>query len=278
MGKKIVSIAACLACLFSFSACSLLSDIWERIQSGESMLFGDFIYGYVYDAGDTGLRANGDYVAIVDLTEEGRKKQALFVPDEIDGKPVIKIGNMGGLGYSYSIGSVGNWKWCYLPAYIQSCERFGYDWETSPKRKILMTNCEDLDYLHTISQPIYVSEELFAAYQCEYSNGEANMFVKVANLQFISEGNTCFIADYEEGERIAYIPSPTKRQNHVFDGWYKDAACESEWNFEEDTFLLAEGQTVLKLYAKWTETQGGSSGVGERARGTVQSADPKLIL
>ncbi len=47
----------------------------------------------------------------------------------------------------------------------------------------------------------------------------------------------------------AYQVSPASVDNYSFDGWYKDAACTTPWDFASDTIT-----TETTLYAKWTES------------------------
>ena len=244
--KKLIAVG--LAALCACGTVALYSC--SGLAGGEIMYSGDFGYCYINYSGDSRPRVNGDYVAIVELTTEGSEKETLIVPDEIDGKPVIQIGNMTGIGYSYSINYAGVWKWIYLPKNIQSCERFTSS-ELRTKKRLIMA-CNNLEYLHNVvRRPIYVSEDLYVEYQQEYQKSELNSLVKIADLQYISDGQVYFIADYDEGETIAYVPEAPEKEGYEFGGWYKEEECENEWNFEEDTFTLAEGQTVMKLYAKW---------------------------
>lgn len=62
------------------------------------------------------------------------------------------------------------------------------------------------------------------------------------------------INDVTEGNTIP-VPTPPVAEGYVFGGWYKEAACENEWDFDNDT--VTENIT---LYALWTED---SSGEGE---------------
>ncbi len=46
-------------------------------------------------------------------------------------------------------------------------------------------------------------------------------------------------------------PTISKVYGYTFDGWYREAACTTEWNFESDTVA---GE--MTLYAKWTQNAG----------------------
>ena len=67
-----------------------------------------------------------------------------------------------------------------------------------------------------------------------------------------------FINEFEYSEKIEDTPYEPIREGYTFGGWYKEAACTNEWNFDEDRLPQAEydGEGNLqfvetKLYAKW---------------------------
>ena len=55
------------------------------------------------------------------------------------------------------------------------------------------------------------------------------------------------LSDVVEGSKISAPTTPTA-DGYTFGGWYKEAACENEWDFENDTVT-----DDITLYAKWTE-------------------------
>ena len=79
-----------------------------------------------------------------------------------------------------------------------------------------------------------------------------------------------------EGQKVTKPQDPTK-ENYIFSGWYKEAACLTVWDFEKETVM-----SNVTLYAKWVEaaqactvtfdSQGGS----EVAPLTVNKGD-KLV-
>lgn len=248
MIKRIISILLSIlsiSVMFTFSGC----------KSGKEMVYGDIVYGYINDLGDLRLQISGDYIIITGLSYKGEKKETIFIPDKIDGKKVIGIGEMSGLGFKYTI-AYGSWKWCYLPKYLRTSETIYFGWQIDKnpeinEKKLLMMDCDKLGFLHNTEQYIYVSKELYDKYKSEYQDFDLNQLVVVADLEFISDGEVYLIADYEIGEKIAYMPQPPEKQGYEFEGWYKEPECINEWNFEEDIFSLDEGITIMKLYAKW---------------------------
>ncbi len=67
-----------------------------------------------------------------------------------------------------------------------------------------------------------------------------------------------FINDFEYGKKIENTPYEPMREGYTFGGWYKEAECKNEWNFDEDKLPEAEYDeegnvefVETKLYAKW---------------------------
>lgn len=71
-----------------------------------------------------------------------------------------------------------------------------------------------------------------------------------------------FPDDCGYGNKIEYIPEDPTREGYTFGGWYKEAECINEWDFDGDTLpeeefeLDEDGRKQIayqetKLYAKW---------------------------
>jgi uncharacterized repeat protein (TIGR02543 family) len=67
-----------------------------------------------------------------------------------------------------------------------------------------------------------------------------------------------FINDFEYGDKIEDTPYKPMREGYTFNGWYKEAECNNEWNFDEDRLPQEtydeNGElnfVETKLYAKW---------------------------
>ncbi|WP_459189087.1 InlB B-repeat-containing protein [Parabacteroides sp. APC149_11_2_Y6] len=50
-----------------------------------------------------------------------------------------------------------------------------------------------------------------------------------------------------EGQKVTKPQDPTK-ENYIFSGWYKEAACTTVWDFEKETVM-----GNVTIYAKWVE-------------------------
>ena len=240
--KKLISVLLAALCAGGAVALYGCSDV------GDIMYNGNFSYGYISYAGAARRSKDGDYVVILELTDDAKTKDTIIVPDEIDGKPVVQIG-MGGLGYSYSILYGSTFTNLYLPKSLKTMtNHIEYN-----NRKIFIIEVDNFDFIDSQYRdyPIYISEDLYNKYMEEKATISEDIKLYIANVEFISDDKTYFIADYDEGETITYVPEAPEKEGYEFGGWYKEEECENEWNFEEDTFTLAEGQTVMKLYAKW---------------------------
>ena len=96
-------------------------------------------------------------------------------------------------------------------------------------------------------------------------------------VTFDSQGGSA--VDIVTADYGTKIPEPTApvRTEHVFGGWFKDAACTSSWNFTSD---VVSGNTVL--YAKWTinqytltfDSQGGSAVTAKKVDYNTTTAAP----
>lgn len=82
----------------------------------------------------------------------------------------------------------------------------------------------------------------------------------VHTVAFDSQGGSAVESvSVAAGGKVEKPTDPT-RGGYAFDGWYKESACETVWNF--DTDMVTEDMT---LYAKWTWNSSGGSGGGSAA-------------
>ena len=122
--------------------------------------------------------------------------------------------------------------------------------------KIYIINSDDY-YIHgnkACRPNLYLPESIYYEYINYYGEDDLEYTsLHIANLEFVNDNETYFIADYNEGDLITYRPEAPTKVGYEFGGWYKEEECITEWNFEEDTFSLEEDQTIMKLYAKWNK-------------------------
>lgn len=186
---------------------------------------------------------------------------AVFFPERIQGYTVSQIGfnsglGFGGNGYLYTVNLNGkNIERCYFPHTIKEIGD-GYMKLSSGDLKIFYCGeVVDLGILATDRDSIiYVPAERYEAFDNVLSEYYHGSLLK-ANVSYHlndNENSYYYIDYYENGEKISYIPPIPQRDGYTFGGWFKEADCTNQWNFEEDTILFTEEQTVIKLYAKWT--------------------------
>lgn len=98
-----------------------------KIENAKLYFTEDLVYCHVSGAGATNRSKNGEYVAILRLTEVGKTKDVIIIPDEIDGRPVVQIG-MRGLTFKEVFGEGGIMSSVYLPKslVIDACSKL-YD-------------------------------------------------------------------------------------------------------------------------------------------------------
>lgn len=240
--------------LFSLSGC--------KIEGARKYSTEDFIYCYIKEPGSSiiGKPESCDYVAILELTEVGKTKDVIIIPEEIDGRPVVQIGAVG-FGYRYELDfdmrksstSI------YLPKTIVIDVTHSISGNDNPALpfKVYLVDLDKYEYLN-YGPIIHVSKELYRKCvsnniideETGYAKGGGST-LKIANISFISENETYFIANYDEGEKITYIPEDPVRTDYTFDGWYKEEECINKWNFENDIVAFDATEKILKLYAKW---------------------------
>ena len=186
---------------------------------------------------------------------------AVFFPAQVQGYTVSQVGfnsglGFGGNGYLHTSGENGIIiERCYFPHTIKEIGD-GYMKLTSGNLKIFYCGeVVDLGYFRpNRDTAIYVPAENYEAFNNVLSEGYSQNLLKT-NVSYhlnYDENNYYYIDYYENGEKISYIPPIPQRDGYTFGGWFKEADCIDQWDFEEDTILLTEEQTVVNLYAKWT--------------------------
>lgn len=251
MKKKIVFslMAITSLILMIFSGCDFRNNEQTEFESG------DFIYTYVNRAGANGMLSEGKYIAILQLSEEGKKKETIIIPEEIDGKPVVQIG-MTGMAYSYSTLD-GNTKFTrmYLPSTllcvgVSEYSVGGFNFSIKLDKKLLTNNGGAIYN----SDWIYVCQEVYE----KYKDDDITNVLQIANLNYYIDGEIYWI-DNSPYSVICEMkefepPTPTK-VGYKFAGWYKEPECINRWIYGVDVFPNREDENgnlnMVNLYAGW---------------------------
>lgn len=200
-------------------------------------------------------------VAIGDL-KECPESGAVFFPEKIKNYTVSKLGFSSGLGFGGNgyLGWVSEQngndiKRCYFPHTIKEIYS-GYMYLVSGSLKLFYCGeIIDLGRFHPRDGDgdIYVPVEKYSLFEevlSEYFNGSL-LKANVSYYLNYDENNYYYIDYYENGEKILYIPPEPQRDGYSFGGWFKEADCINQWNFDFDTLQITDEEQEVKLYAKW---------------------------
>ena len=264
MKKKIGCIVLAILVLFSFSGCSsivdyisngiknaignaignALTNIFPSEGKAPKLEYGDFVYCYIKDSKNHRPAVSGDYIAIIDLTEEGDKKDRIIIPETIEGKPVILLG-MSGYMWAYDIGEGANYTKLYLPKTLQKIR------VKAREHWAKFFFIEEPNEMFGSSKNFFTTKEIYEKY-----NGKEDSFkVEIANIQYVLDDEIYFIDDYRESEGSLILEPPTpKKEGFIFDGWYLEKEYINKWDFDNDLHIYDESQKVTFLYGKWIKS------------------------
>ena len=83
------------------------------------------------------------------------------------------------------------------------------------------------------------------------TNTSYNIMVEVNPAQFTvrfdTQGGSSVAEQKVEYDKLVTEPEAPTREGYTFAGWYKEAACQNQWNFDEDKMPAKD----MTLYAKW---------------------------
>lgn len=191
----------------------------------------------------------GEGVVITGLSELGADQPVIVIPKEIEGTPVKYLGQnyvnfcsieSKKLEYFYLLFDVYD---LYLEDLFKNC----------PNLKAIFCLSDGRTSKINVGNGDGTSHEVIV-----YDASTANVVYKY-NFKDGKGRSTYWIDNYEYGDSLQPIPEPT-REGYKFDGWYKDEACETPWDFANDTLPQAiyddNGNELLQqtiLYAKWIE-------------------------
>lgn len=193
------------------------------------------------------------------------KDGAVFFPEQIENYTVSEIGfasgfGFGGNGYLFTIKEgEPNIQRCYFPHTIKKVMG-GYTTLASDLKLFYCGEVIDLiclDDQHR-NREIYVPAEKYDLFKNVLSEQYFRGSLFKANVSYhlnYDEDNYYYVDYYENGEKILYIPPIPQRDGYTFGGWFKEAECINQWDFDTDTLQLSEKTQEIKLYAKWIAKQ-----------------------
>ncbi len=198
-----------------------------------------------------------EHIRIIGLTEQGKTKKELLVPEEINGVPVKYLGykwmmRSGGEFFS------GNIEKLFLTKTYGSREQFfhtsGHIYATEAE---IYLNLIGVDY----TKIRLAEREWKRYYEINNFSSEVDKELCVNVIYYKNDGSDkiSFVDDYDGG-KITFMPPEPKREGYEFAGWYREEECINEWDFVVDEVPEKEygedGEYKLKetsLFAKWVK-------------------------
>ncbi|MBQ4585093.1 MAG: InlB B-repeat-containing protein [Clostridia bacterium] len=194
------------------------------------------------------------------IQDKNREDNVIYVPDMIGDKIVNRIGGWSEkfIDRSYSFAAdISHTEIVYFP---WSIERVCYDstWFSSEgecplKYIISATTANEVDRGHP---DYWQSVAPRVAYLRGYSDLPANI-AYFFNYEENPNNGYFFVDLLEESGKLTKPPYDPRREGYTFAGWYKDAECTEQWDFENDEVIISfdeEQNRIYEeicLYAKW---------------------------
>ena len=257
MKKKISIAIISLVCAVLITTMGIMGGCVNHME--DEVVIGDFVCQEWPD----------NTLNLKNLSEEGKKKKYIVVPDELDGRKVYM------LGYKNAIFSSGRSNW-----ESSNLEKIYINNENIFFKNTLFENCISLKKIILVKNDAARSKYIRLLHATTYFTshiyynslgGDANLPMdlidgSVANVSYYynyekSPNNGYYwIDDVEDGELIEFIPEEPTREGYKFEGWYKEEECINKWEFEKDSVVKAqihlEGVNEFienKLFAKWAK-------------------------
>lgn len=252
---KILTGILITCCLMSLTGCGNCSDIRRRCTFYEQGDFRYTIYPIDYKSKDE------LYIILDGLTEEGKTREVVIIPEEIDGMPVKLLSDQ---VWMSSFGQLESDKLesIYIMG-IPSCIR-DYTFGGVPNLKKIVFQ-KAIKWFKEEYYTIFVDYPGYIKYIPSYAKEDVSLkYCIYANLSYMynyegaeNEGYY-WVDNFDYGGTIGYKPENPEREGYVFGGWFKEQECENIWDFDKDTLPELksdeEGREVYqetRLYAKW---------------------------
>lgn len=255
MIKKIISFV-----FLSLTISLLHSCIFPDYNYKEHLITsGDFKYIEGRYPNDEG------YVYLIELSEEGLKKDTIVVPLEIDGKPVK------GLGYSgrneptetHAYFKLFGIKRIYIPA-TENLRKNNIYVDNDEGSYLLNLFVPDLFDVSIDFKNVYAkySNIIYKCNNISYYSINENIKLEKTNVAYYIFYGTrwgAYFVDDCDGTTVNVIPPNPTKKGYRFDGWYKDKDFVEKWDFEIDIVppkqYDEDGNYIYQetsIYAKFT--------------------------
>ncbi len=215
----------------------------------------------------------GDYyLSVTSVGWDFTATDPFYIPPEIDGIPVKRVGNSGGImaDPTATIGGVEKlyfpWTIAVAPEHIRYINVGKSDENDVVHYKevkyIISSSVKTLIDYEPRSDVIYaVPDTLYNDYKENGLQQRYNILPANIALMFNYDDNPnegyFFVDLLEESGKIVKPPYNPKREGYKFAGWYKESECLNAWDFENDIVEInfdEEGERIYEevcLYAKW---------------------------
>ena len=196
------------------------------------------------------------------LSEQGKEKETIVIPKEIDGYRVDHYTYQYWLGYRGNFESEKLRKIYIIPNV--SIYRINCDTTPNLKKIILIGTNNSIGDIQERRVNLYlctVSDEIRNDIGCLHTIYK-NQWLSNCNYFYNYDGaendGYYWSDNYDYGEKITYVPQNPEREGYIFGGWFQEPECVNIWNFETDTLPEAkyneEAEALYqetRLYAKW---------------------------
>lgn len=245
--KKIIIMSLCMICFY----CVLSGCNRDPLERGKQ---GDYLYRVTND------NMNKQCITIMELSEQGKQKETIVFPTDINGILVKAFGDEFGFRTEGTIESA-NLKNVYIHSQIEIF--INEDMFNGIKDYELYSGfSEDMSRYFSFYDTIYLSKDDNTWLKELDRNHEIFDKIRYANVIYYYnyDNKTTFFVDDCDGTVVNVLPPNPYRKGYEFKGWYEEPECINKWDFENDIVPTKEydenGKYILKetkLYAKWEE-------------------------
>lgn len=239
---------------FMISACHFNNDPFNSVESG------DFIYATNISC----FNGKEDEVAIIGLSEQGKKKEIIVFPNMIDGHRVVAFGAK--FGYENTgpiiIENAKKVYFCNLFIEYNNVKTY-FEYKTNNIEIFIggsgTKQHKPFGEFLDENSVNYVDEYLYQRFNSLYSK---DFNLSVATIVYYIEEESCYFVDYVENEKVNVIPPEPYKEGYIFDGWYKNLEYTEKWDFDNDIVVPSSKEKEfeedvdyepIKIYAKWNE-------------------------